>query len=131
MPGSLFLTVAEAVEIHRQLIAEFGGSAVLRDKGRLEAALFRPQVGYYADLVEEAAVLMESLVNNHPFVDGNKRAGLAITDTFLRLNGYCLELRPRTAYRFVMRSMARGEFRFPVIREWLRAHLRPLRRTEG
>lgn len=126
MPGHVYPTVAEALEIHKQLVQEFGGSGKLRDLGRLEAAIFRPQIGYYSDLVEEAAALMESLANNHAFLDGNKRASFAITDTFLRLNGFTLEVDPPREHRFITEAMARGEFRFAVIREWLRSSIRSL-----
>jgi death-on-curing protein len=88
MPRFLYLTVAEAVEMHRHLVQEFGGIQGIRDRGLLEAAIFRPQSGYYDDLVHEAAALMESIASNHPFIDGNKRVSFAVTDTFLRLNGY-------------------------------------------
>ncbi|MGH9803935.1 MAG: type II toxin-antitoxin system death-on-curing family toxin [Candidatus Acidiferrales bacterium] len=126
MPARLYPTLAEALEIHRQLVHEFGGSGGLRDPGRLEAALFRPQIGYYAGLVEEAAALLESLVNNHPFVDGNKRLGFAVTDTFLRLNGHCLDVEPGAAHRFMTDRIAKGKFRFPLVRDWIRTHLRRL-----
>ena len=126
MPGRVYPTIAEAIEIHRQLVEEFGGSADLRDKGRLEAAIFRPQIGYYSDLAEEAAALMESLANNHAFMDGNKRASFAITDTFLRLNGFHLEVDPDKAHKFITEAMDRGGFRFPAIRDWIRSHLRKL-----
>ncbi|MFQ5817354.1 MAG: type II toxin-antitoxin system death-on-curing family toxin [Terriglobia bacterium] len=126
MPGYLYPTIAEAIEIHKQLIEEFGGSPGLRDRGRLEAAIFRPQIGYYSDPVEEAAALMESLANNHVFVDGNKRVSFAVTDTFLRLNGFYLEAEPSAAYRFITGSLRRGEFRFARIRDWIRSHLRSL-----
>jgi len=69
MAERIYLTVAEALEMHRQLIEEFGGSHGLRDQGGLEAAIFRPQIGYYNNLAEDAATLMESLANNHAFVD--------------------------------------------------------------
>jgi len=92
MPVRVYPTVAEATEIHKQLIQEFSGTQGLRDKGRLEAAILRPQTGYYGTLAEEAAALMESLANNHAFLDGNKRASFAVTDTFLRLNGFYLSL---------------------------------------
>lgn len=126
MPGRVYPTIAEAIEIHRQLVEEFGGSADLRDKGRLEAAIFRPQIGYYSDLAEEAAALMESLANNHAFMDGNKRASFAITDTFVRLNGFHLEVDPDKAHKFITEAMDRGGFRFPAIRDWIRSHLRKL-----
>src|SRR5208282_553271 len=127
MAGRLYPTLAEAIEIHRQLIELFGGSHGFLDKARLEAALFRPQIGYYNDLPEEAAALMESLANNHAFVDGNKRLAFALTDVFLRLNGFFLEVKGQAANEFIRSSMKRGEFRFAVIRGWISANLKPLR----
>jgi hypothetical protein len=69
-----YITLDEALRIHEVLIQEFGGAQGVRDLGLLESALLRPQTGYYANLIEEAAALWESLAMNHPFVDGNKRA---------------------------------------------------------
>jgi death-on-curing protein len=126
MAGYVHPTVAEAIEIHKQLVEEFGGSPGLRNRGRLEAALFRPELRYYNDLVEEAAALMESLANNHPFLDGNKRAGFLITDTFLRMNGFFLDVDAVAADRFITEAIARRQFRFALIRDWLRSRLRPL-----
>ena len=68
-----FLSRDEVLEIHRALLERFGGAAGVRDLGLLESALHRPQTGYYADLAEMAAALFESLIMNHPFIDGNKR----------------------------------------------------------
>jgi death-on-curing protein len=68
-----YLTVVEVLAIHDDQIERYGGASGLRDRGLLEAAIFRPQTGYYADLIEEAAALWESLSQNHPFIDGNKR----------------------------------------------------------
>ena len=82
-----YLTVAEVLAIHEDQIARYGGSPGIRDRGLLEAALFRPQTGYYTDLLEEAAALWESLSQNHPFMDGNKRTAFAATYTFLAING--------------------------------------------
>lgn len=65
-------TLHEVLAIHAEAIKVYGGSNGVRDIGAIEAALFRPQSGYYADIIEEAAALMESLLINHPFVDGNK-----------------------------------------------------------
>jgi death on curing protein len=126
MPGRVYPTVAEATEIHKQLIEEFGGTHGLRDKGRLEAAILRPQTGYYSTLAGEAAALMESLANNHAFLDGNKRASFAVTDTFLRLNGFYLEVDPQKAYSFIAEAMSKGEFRFDRIRDWISSHLKSL-----
>ncbi len=82
-----YLTVADVLGMHAVLIQRYGGDCGLRDAGALEAALYRPQIGYYQDIVGEAAALFESLANNHPFTDGNKRIAFAATDTFLRING--------------------------------------------
>ena len=70
-------TVADVLGMHTVLMQRYGGAPGLRDPGALEAALFRPQTGYYEDIVAEAAALMESLAINHPFVDGNKRIAFA------------------------------------------------------
>ncbi len=126
MPRFLYPTVAEAMEMHRQLIQEFGGISGVRDRGLLEAAIFRPQSGYYDDLLHEAAALMESLANNHPFIDGNKRASFAVTDAFLRLNGYYLEMEAPAAHKFITESIGKRLFRIGPIRTWLSVHVRPL-----
>ena len=73
MAERVYLTVGEVLQIHHQQIDNYGGAHGIRDKGLLESAVFRPQVGYYNNIAEEAAALMESLANNHPFLDGNKR----------------------------------------------------------
>src|SRR5712691_337560 len=122
----LYPTVAEATEMHRLLIDEFGGMHGPRDSGLLEAAIYRPQNGYYDDLIHEAAALMESMANNRAFLDGNKRISFAVTDTFLRLNGYYLEIEALTAHQFITEAISKREFRVRQIREWLTAHTRPL-----
>jgi death-on-curing protein len=126
MVAYLYPTVAEAIEMHRQLIDEFGGMHGLRDNGLLEAAIYRPQNGYYDDLIHEAAALMESLANNHAFLDGNKRISFAVTDTFLRINGYYLEIEALTARQFITEAISKREFRVRQIREWLTRHARLL-----
>jgi len=127
MAEYVYPTVAEAMEMHRLLISEFGGMRGLRDRGLLEAAIYRPQNGYHDDLIHEAAALMESLANNHAFLDGNKRISLAVTDTFLRVNGFYLELEPLTAHRFITEAISKREFRIRQIREWLTARVHPLK----
>ena len=97
-----FLSVDEVLEIHTALIDRYGGSDGLRDKGLLDSALYRPQSGYYADLVEMAAAMFESLVNNHPFIDGNKRVAFFSSDVFLRLNGYKIAVDSKIAYEFLI-----------------------------
>lgn len=126
MAERVYLTVAEVIAIHGQLIEEYGGVQDLRDSGALEAAVFRPQIGYYNNIAEEAAALMESLVNNNPFLDGNKRAAFAATHTFLLVNGQDLDLEPLRAYEFMTTAMASGNFRFGLILGWISSHLKPL-----
>jgi death on curing protein len=120
----IYLTIAEILAIHRQQIEEYGGDPGIRDKALLDSAVFRPQVGYYTSVLEEAAALMESLVNNHPFLDGNKRVGFAAAHTFLLVNGYDVDIEAAMAFDFVMVALSKGEFRFGAIREWLGTHLR-------
>lgn len=92
----------EAVEIHSVLIERFGGPTGIRDLGLLESALYRPQTGYYDNLDEMAAAMFESLIKNHPFVDGNKREAFFATDVFLRMNGYKFQVEAASAHRFLM-----------------------------
>ena|SRR5438128_2312444 len=126
MAERVYVTIAEAIEMHRQLIEEFGGSHGLRDQGRLDAAIFRPQIGYYNSLAEEAAALMESLANNHAFVDGNKRISFAVADTFLRINGFYLDVDPLPAHDFITQAIDKGQFRFGLILDWISSHLKPM-----
>jgi death-on-curing protein len=124
MAERVYLTVGEVFEIHHQQIDNYGGAHGLRDKGLLESAVFRPQIGYYNTIAEEAAALMESLANNHPFLDGNKRVAFAAAHTFLLVNGYDLVVKAPAAYEFMIESIATGEFRFAPILEWINNHIR-------
>ena len=124
MADRVYLTVGEVLQIHHQQIDNYGGAHGLRDQGLRESAVFRPQIGYYNNIAEEAAALMESLANNHPFLDGNKRVAFAAAHTFLLVNGYDLEMNPLAAYEFMMQSIARVEFRFGPILEWINNHIR-------
>jgi death-on-curing protein len=123
MPDRVFLTVAEVQAIHHLQIEEYGGAQGIRDRGLLESAVFRPQTGYYNSIQEEAAALMESLANNHPFLDGNKRVAFASAHTFLLVNGYDLHIDPLRAAKFMFEAIAKGEFRFGMILKWLDAHI--------
>jgi death-on-curing protein len=125
MPFRIYPTVAEVIETQRLLINEFGGLHGIRDRGLLESAVFRPRSGYYTGLIEEASALMESLANNHPFIDGNKRLSFVMTDAMLRANGYFLDVGPSEAYKFIPEAMERQEFRFPTIRDWLTSIIKP------
>jgi death-on-curing protein len=121
-----FLTVAEVYRMQHRLIEMFGGRHGVRDKGAVEAAVFRPQTGYYNTIDEEAAALMESLGNNHGFIDGNKRIAFTANDVFLRRNGLYLEVEGIDGHAFIEGSIARHEFRFAQILLWIRQHLKPL-----
>jgi death-on-curing protein len=125
MAERVYLTVAEVVAIHHHQIEEYGGEHGMLNQGSLEAAVFRPQTGYYNDLSEEAAALLESLVNNHAFIDGNKRVGFAAAHTFLMVNGFDLDISSGAAFQFMMKAIADGKFRFALLREWIAAHLVP------
>jgi death on curing protein len=124
MPERSYLTVAEVLQIHSQLVELYGGVHGVRDKALLESAVFRPQIGYYNSAAEEAAALMESLAINHPFFDGNKRIAFAAAHTFLLVNGFELEVQPLAAYEFIMQALSIGKFRFAAILEWINNHLR-------
>ncbi len=121
-----YLTVAEVYRIQYRLIELFGGRHGVRDKGAVEAAVFRPQTGYYNSIEEEAAALMESLANNHGILDGNKRIAFTAADVFLRRNGFYIEVEDLDGYAFIVGSMERHEFRFGQILDWIRRRIKPL-----
>jgi len=118
-----YLTVAEVLAMHTDQIERYGGSHGVRDQGLLEAALFRPQTGYYADLIEEAAALWESLAQNHAFLDGNKRTAFAATYTFLVINGARLKADSDETYAFVAALYKGNQFSFDKLVPWLRSHV--------
>lgn len=115
-----YLTFADVLALHEVLIRRHGGAPGLRDPGALESALFRPQTGYYSDIIAEAAALMESLAVNHPFVDGNKRIAFAVTDVFLRINGWRLQRQPMQIYEGMIGFFEAGCFEYKMIDAWLR-----------
>lgn len=118
-----FLTLDEVLEIHKILINRYGGASGVRDLGLLESALYRPATGYYRDLIEMAAALFESLINNHPFIDGNKRVAFFCTDVFLRINGYKLILQPEVAYSFLMELFNTNSCEMKNFDPWLRENI--------
>src|SRR5262245_22440888 len=121
-----YLTVAEVLAMHADQIERYGGSHGVRDPGLLESALFRPQTGYYADVIEEAAALWESLSQGHPFIDGNKRTALAATHVFLTINGIDLHASAAETYRFIMGLYEADAFRFAALQAWLKRNTRPV-----
>jgi death-on-curing protein len=118
-----YLLVAEVLAIHTDQIERYGGSQGVRDPGLLEAALFRPQTGYYADLIEEAAALWESLAQNHAFIDGNKRVAFAVTYTSLEINGAWLTADADATYAFIAGLYETNSFDFAHLSAWLRANV--------
>jgi len=121
-----FLTVAEILAIHEDQLDRFGGAARVRDLGLLEAALFRPQTGYYPDVIAEGAALWESLSQNHSFVDGNKRTAFAAMFTHLAINGVALSADAERTWAFLAPLYETGEFRFEVLDDWLRRQTREM-----
>jgi death-on-curing protein len=122
MAERVYLTLDDAVFIHDEQLRLYGGAAGIRDAGLVLSALLRPQTGYYADLIEEAAALWESLAMNHGFVDGNKRVAFACTVIFLAANGTDIKASPDELIAFIYAHLEAGTFRKPLLDEWLRSH---------
>ena len=125
-----FLTLDEVIDIHRDQIARFGGSEGVRDWGMLQSAVAMPAAGFgaaffHAELCEMAAAYLFHIVQNHPFIDGNKRVGAMAAYVFLRLNG----IRPtadNNAYANLVLSVARGETPKSAVAEFFRANTAPI-----
>jgi death-on-curing protein len=119
-----YLTTVEVLAIHTDQMERYGGAQGVRDPGSLEAALYRPQTGYYADLIEEAAALWESLSQNHPFVDGNKRTAFAAAYTFLAINGLRLTASADQTCVFLATMYDANQFSFEKLVPWLRENVK-------
>jgi death-on-curing protein len=100
-----YLTIADVLAMHADQIERYGGADGIRDPGQLEAALFRPQTGYYPDLIAEAAAMWESLSQNHPFVDGNKRTAFAASIPFWPLTALKSQRTPTVSGPFYLNFM--------------------------
>ena len=114
-----YVTIADALFFHRLLIERYGGAAGLRDAGALESALHRPQTGYYDSLIHEAAALLESLIQSHPFIDGNKRVTFAVTDVFLRVNGCRITADSEAIYATLMKLFEQKTLDLEHLVTWL------------
>lgn len=122
-----YLSLEQTLEAHQQVVAQSGGSDGVRDLGMVESAVAQPAMAFgghelYPSLEEKAAALGFSLVNNHPFVDGNKRIGHAAMATFLRLNGYRI-LSTVDEQEILILRLAAGEASREELVEWLRSHV--------
>ena len=120
-----YISTADALFFHKQLLERYGGAPGIRDAGALESALHRPQTGYYPTVIHEAAALLESLVQNHPFVDGNKRVAFAGVDVFLRINGYSIAANSESIYEFMIQLFAARSFDMEHLVPWLQTNVRP------
>lgn len=124
MEAVLYLTLQETLELHEQLIQRFGGSAGVRDLGLLESALLRPQTGYYDTLSLQAAALLQSLIQNHCFIDGNKRVAFAATAIFLRMNGYRLKIEAEGGEVFLINEVIQKRAPIEDIATWLETRMK-------
>lgn len=120
----LFPTLQETRELHAQLILRFGGSTGVRDLGLLQSALLRPQTGYYDSLSMQAAALLQSLCQNHCFVDGNKRVAFACTAIFLRMNGYRLCVEADDGESFLIDKIIQNRVAVEDIASWLESAMK-------
>jgi death-on-curing protein len=107
---------------------EFGGPSGVRDLGLVESALHRPQRGYYEDLVGMAAARFESLLMNHPFVDGNKRRAFFATDVSSGMNGWKPEVDADPAHALLIGALERKDAGFSTLAGRIREHVAELRR---
>jgi len=101
------ISIQETEKLHKVLVDTFGGTHGIRDLDALQSALSRPfqtfdNVELYPGVLEKAASLLESLLNNHPFVDGNKRTGYALTRLFLLDNNYDIKATQQDKYNFII-----------------------------
>ena len=127
---TVYLSLAQVVELQRELLAAFGGLAGVRDRGSLEASIARPAMTFggedlYPDLAAKAAALLHSLVLDHPFVDGNKRIGAAAAELTLELNGIALVASDHELENVTL-ATARGEMSAEALAIWLRQRSRPV-----
>jgi death on curing protein len=122
-----YLSLKEALELHRRIIEQSGGSTGIRDFGLLESALAQPLMTFgghdlYSTIVEKASAVCFSIVKNHPFTDGNKRVGHAVMETFLILNGQEIDASVSEQEQVIL-GLAAGELDRESFTEWLRFHL--------
>jgi len=122
-----YLSLEQVLDLQRRQIRLFGGAAGLRDRGALEGAVARPQMTFggeelYPTIVEKACALGYSLIQNHPFVDGNKRTGHAAMETFLVLNGFEIVASVEEQERVIL-QVASGQMNRDALAAWLRSHM--------
>ena len=121
-----YLSPEQVLFIHARLIAETGGEHGVRDIGLLQSAVARPKATFdnkelYPDVANKAAALMEFLINNHPFVDGNKRTGITAAVLFLRINNYSILVSNKELEDFTL-AVANGKQTIETIVQWIVDH---------
>jgi death-on-curing protein len=122
-----YLSLQEVISLHSLLISQSGGSSGLRDRGALESAVAQPEASFggedlYADLASKAAALGHSLIQNHPFVDGNKRIGHGAMEVFLLLNGHEIDASVDDQEKIII-QVASGKISRIEFSEWISKHM--------
>jgi death-on-curing protein len=122
-----YLTLGEALELYQRVMKQSGGSVGIHNLSALESALAQPRMTFggeelYSTIVEKASALGFSLIKNHPFVDGNKRAGHAAMETFLVLNGFEINASVDEQEQIIL-QVALGELERDEFADWLRNHI--------
>jgi death-on-curing protein len=122
-----YLTLNELLELHSRIISRLGAGPVVINLSSLESAVAQPRMAFggkelYPTLIEKASALGYSLIQKHPFLDGNKRTGHAAMELFLVLNGFEIRASVDEQERIILR-LAAGELRRDEFTEWLRAHI--------
>jgi death on curing protein len=117
------ISTKEVLKIHKLLIDQFGGSHGVRDKSSLNSAINRPfatfdQQELYPEPVDKAAAILESIVTNHPFIDGNKRTGYVLARLLLLKSGLDIEATQEDKYEMVI-AVSKGEWKLEQIRNWM------------
>ena len=122
-----YLSIKQVLVLHEMVISQSGGSAGIRDLGALESAIAQPQMTFdgidlYLTIAEKAAALAHSLVQNHPFVDGNKRIGHAAMEVFLVLRGYEIDAIVDEQEQIFL-NLASGKVERKSLADWISSHL--------
>jgi len=121
------ISLEQVLNVHEQLIQKYGGSSGVRDITLLESAINRPYASYanqllYPNIISQSAALLESLIGNHPFIDGNKRTGYVIFRSFLREHGYDISLHMEEKYEFVI-NIASGSLKGRELIAFIELHI--------
>ncbi len=122
-------SLEEVIRFHDQAIERYGGSKGIRDFGGLDAALHRPWQTFggeelYPTCFEKSAAILESIILNHAFVDGNKRIAFLLCESLLENSGYTIETDAEIIYQFLV-SVASGDLNFESIVNWLHLNTQP------